>query len=181
LIGQVKREWQDTAYVLSYFGHDAKKRYLDFVRGGIARGRRPELVGGGLIRSVGGWFEVLSLRRSGQRQASGQRVLGDGEFVKQIISEMDELGRENLRLDSYRVDLSHLAERVCEVHNVWLGELRSGSRRREIAEARRVLSWLAVKEFGFSGAEVARYLGVTSSCVTRAVSTGNAPKGDRYL
>ncbi|MCD6158409.1 MAG: hypothetical protein J7J75_02060 [Euryarchaeota archaeon] len=27
------------------------------------RGGRPELVGGGLIRSLDGWFEVLALRR----------------------------------------------------------------------------------------------------------------------
>ncbi len=31
---------------------------------GISRGRRPELAGGGLIRSLGGWSQVLSLRLS---------------------------------------------------------------------------------------------------------------------
>ena len=60
-------------------------------------------------------------------------------------------------------------------------ELRSGSRRHETVEARRVLSWLAVKEFGYSGAEVARYLGVTNSCVTRAVSTANRPDVKSYV
>ncbi len=64
---------------------------------------------------------------------------------------------------------------------VSVGELRSGSRRREIVDARRVLSSLAVKELGYSGAEVARYLGVTTSCVTRVVSSGTGPEVKKYI
>ena len=33
----------------------------------MAQGRRPELVGGGLIRSLGGWSQVLPLRGSRER------------------------------------------------------------------------------------------------------------------
>jgi putative transposase len=183
VMGYAKREWQDTDYVRSFFGrsHEAKGRYQEFVRRGINKGRRPELVGGGLIRSAGGWFEVLALRRSGDRRASDQRILGDGEFVQQLLGEMDEMGGQNLRLPHERMSLDSLAERVCEVHGVRRGELLSGSRRHEIVEARRVLSWLSVKELGYSGAEVARYLGVTNSCVTRAALTGEVPDRETYL
>ncbi|MFH1952840.1 MAG: transposase, partial [Pseudomonadota bacterium] len=138
LMGHVKRDWQDTNYVLSFFGkgHEAKTRYLDFVSAGLTKGRRPELVGGGLIRSAGGWFEVLALRRSGNKQASDQRILGEGEFVQQLLEEIDEIGGKNLRLPHDRMDLDSLAERVSGVHGVRIGELRSGSRRHEIVEAR---------------------------------------------
>jgi len=95
------------------------------------KGERPELVGGGLIRSMGGWFEVFSLRRSGNKQASDQRILGDGDFVSQVFDEMDDLGRENLRLPTRKMDLATLAEKICEVHGIHAGELRSGSRRGE--------------------------------------------------
>jgi len=44
-----------------------------------------------------------------------------------------------------------------------------------------VFSWLAVRELGYSGAEVSRYLGVTTSCITRAVSSGEEPDRKRYL
>ena len=183
LIGNVKREWQDTDYVRSFFGkgHEAKRRYQEFVSRGIGKGRRPELVGGGLVRSAGGWFEVLALRRSGDRQASDQRILGDGEFVQDLLGEMDEMGSRNLRLPLERKSLDLLAERVCEVHGIRSGELLSGSRRREIVEARRIMSRLSVKELGYSGAEVARYLGVTNSCVTRAASSGEVPDREKYL
>jgi len=48
-------------------------------------------------------------------------------------------------------------------------------------ETRRVLSWLAVKELGYSGAEVARYLGVTTSCVTKAVLSGKEPESKSHI
>ena len=143
--------------------------------------RRHELVGGGLIRSLGGWAEVLALRGRGEKEVSDQRVLGDGEFVETVLSEIDDLGKVNLRLARKRMDLSSFAKRLCKVREVSIGELRSGSRRHEIVEARRVFSWLAVKELGYSGAEVARYLGVTTSCVTRAASSGEEPERKGYI
>jgi predicted transcriptional regulator len=45
-------------------------------------------------------------------------------------------------------------------------------RRKEVVKARRAISWIGVRELGYSGADVARYLGVTNSYVTRMISTG---------
>lgn len=61
-----------------------------------------------------------------------------------------------------------LSKKACDVDGVPVGEFRCGSRRREIVNARVVFPWLAVRE-GHSGAEVTRFLGVTTSCVKRAV------------
>jgi len=181
--GRVERKWQETKYILSFFGKGSlgSKRYLKFVAKGIEQGRRPELAGGGLIRSLGGWFEVLALRRRGEKEASDQRILGDGDFVEQALSESEDLTKDNLRLISECMDLSKLAQKVSRVHDISQGELRSGSRRRQAVEARRVLSWLALRELGYSGAEVARYLGVTNSCVIRLASTGKPPPEKKYL
>ncbi len=121
------------------------------------------------------------MRARGERQIFDQRVLGDGEFVEQVLSEMDEQSKENLRIRRNGIDLSLLAKKVCNVDGVSVGELRSGSRRREIVNSRGVFSWLAVRELGYSGAEVARFLGVTTSCVTRAVLSGEGPKVKGYL
>ena len=51
LMGYIKRDWQDTGYILSFFGktRSGKSNYLRFVQQGIALGSRPGLVGGGLI------------------------------------------------------------------------------------------------------------------------------------
>ena len=89
IMGLVKLDWQDIDSVLSYFGGRRKgalNGYRGFVEEGISQGRKPELVGGGLIRSLGGWSQVLSLRRRGMKVASDERVLGSGEFVEGLLS-----------------------------------------------------------------------------------------------
>ena len=183
LMGKVKREWQDTNYVLSYFGQNRYRRrnYQRYVQKGTALGRRPELVGGGLVRSLGGWSEVLALRSRGEKQRSDQRILGNSEFVQEVISGLDDLVKKNLRLSGQRIDIDALAQQVCRKYNISLGELRSGSRRRIVVEARGSISWIAVKELGYSGADVARYLGVTNSCVTRFVASGKKPDVEDFI
>ena len=180
LMGKVKRPWQNTEYVLSFFGNrgDAQNKYLHYVKEGIDKGRRPELVGGGLIRSMGGWSEVLASRRRGEREAADQRILGDGDFVSQIISGLDDFVKKNLRLSGQRIEIKALAKRVCEKYDVSERELRSGSRRNMVVQARQAISWIGVRELGYSGADMARYLGVTNSCVTRMMSTVVKPDID---
>ena len=125
LMGEVKREWQDIDYVLSIFGKDRHRRrnYQRYVQKGVALGRRPELVGGGLVRSLGGWSEVLALRSRGEKQRSDQRILGDSEFVQSVISGLDALVKKNLRLSGQRMDIGALADHVCKKHNISMGEL----------------------------------------------------------
>jgi REP element-mobilizing transposase RayT len=180
LVGKVERKWQNTEYVLSFFGDagNSRKNYSRYVGNGIDQGSRPELVGGGLIRSMGGWSAVLASRRRGEREVADQRILGDGDFVKQVISGLDDLVKKNLRLSEQRIDIKALAKKVSERYNVSIGELRSGGRRRAVVQARRAISWIGVRELGYSGADVARYLGVTNSCVTRMISTGKKPDID---
>ena len=84
LMGKVKNDWQDRDYVLKWFGSkegEAKRAYRQFVRKGTDEGRRPDLVGGGLIRSQGGWSPVKAMRRLGVREKSDERILGSGKFV----------------------------------------------------------------------------------------------------
>jgi len=183
LMGKVKREWQNSEYVLSFFGQTryGRRNYQQYVQKGVALGRRPELVGGGLVRSLGGWSEVLALRGRGEKQRSDQRILGDSEFVRDVISGLDDLVKKNLRLSGRRINIVALAQRVCKKYNISMGELRSGSRRRDVAKARGSISWIAVRELGYSGADVARYLGVTNSCVTRLVASGQTPDVDDFI
>ncbi len=177
LLGRVERKWHDTEYVLSYFGsgRDRRKNYYKYVVEGIDLGRRPELVGGGLVRSLGGWSEVLALRTRKERHAFDSRILGDSDFVQDIRTDLDDKIKKNLRISGQRIDLEELCDRVCKKRNVSLSELLSGSRRREPVNARRIISWLAVHELGYSGAEVARHLGVTNSCITRFLSSEEKP------
>ena len=53
-----------------------------------------------------------------------------------------------------------------------------GGRRGAVVKARRAMSWIGVKELSYSEIDVARYLGVTNSRVTRMISTGKKPDID---
>src|SRR3990172_5978106 len=66
LVGRRPQPWQATVEVLGRFGRPprrARARYRPFVAAGVRQGRRPELQGGGLVRSAGGWAAVGALRR----------------------------------------------------------------------------------------------------------------------
>jgi chromosomal replication initiation ATPase DnaA len=83
--------------------------------------------------------------------------------------------KKNLRISGQRIDLKKLCDRVCKKEDISLAELISGSRGRVIVNARKIVSWAAVHELGYSGAEVASELGVANSCVTRFLSSGVKP------
>lgn len=184
IMGAVERDWQDTATVLSYFGQRrrrAAQRYEAFVKEGIAHGRRPELVGGGLIRSLGGWSQVLSLRRQGVKVPADERILGSGEFTERLLAEAASREKETLRLSRKVVGLATLGKRIMAGERLPESELRSGMRRRGVVRARRLFCQLAVKGMGYSGAEVARFLGVTTSSVNRLAVSEELPEFRKYV
>lgn len=75
---------------------------------GRALGRRPDLIGGGLIRSANGWENVLSLRKDGIFQKSDERILGDSGFVESVLAEADEKVERQCALKSRGIHLDHL-------------------------------------------------------------------------
>jgi len=184
IMGRVERDWQDTDTVLAYFGKRRKEaigRYESFIEDGISQGRRPELVGGGLVRSTGGWSEVLSLRRKGIKVASDDRILGSSDFIQRLLSEAEEKEKETLRLSLKLPDLRSLAREIVTGERIGENELRSGTRKRDVVRAKRVFCQVAVKKIGYSGAEVARFLGVTTSAVNRSANSEELPEVNRYI
>ncbi|MDY6974160.1 MAG: transposase [Thermodesulfobacteriota bacterium] len=170
IIGSAKRKWQDRDTVLAYFGKSEKRaieRYEDFVGEGIEVGSRPDLVGGGLISSLGGWSQVLSLRRAGTKIFSDERILGSSEFVNKVIADAEEKAKETLRLTMKVTDLPFLAQKVCNGQGIDEARLRSGLRKRDVVKTRRIFCQIAVKKMGYSGADVARFLGINTSAVNR--------------
>ena len=70
IMGNRQSKWQDTEKILAMFAKyrkTARRKYREFVEGGIDAGRRPELVGGGLVRSVGGWKKAKILLKGQDR------------------------------------------------------------------------------------------------------------------
>ena len=183
IMGRVKQQWQDVNTILAYFGKGKKavEKYEEFVKEGAVQGRRPELVGGGLLRSQGGWSQVLSLRRKGIKVGSDERILGGDEFIRRLMSEAEERERETLRLGRKVPDLQTLAKRITKGEAIEESELRSGMRTREMVRARRLFCQLAIGRMGYPGAEVARFLGVTTSSANRLASSEKVAHLTKYV
>jgi hypothetical protein len=177
IVGTVKRKWQDTGEILRHFGKGkrlAVKRYIAFLEEGVSRGKRPDLVGGGLLRSVGGWSEVVSMRRRGMGIASDERILGDGGFVERVIAETEAKERETLRLNRKVQGLSEILREVGEREGLDERSLRTVRRARKIVRVIKLFCQLAVRKYGHTGASVARFLGVTTSLVNRYAASGDS-------
>jgi putative transposase len=69
--------------VLGWFGKgmkQARSRYHDFIKEGVSMGKRPELTGGGLVRSVGGWLNLMQMLRAKVFVKGDERILGEAYF-----------------------------------------------------------------------------------------------------
>jgi len=64
---------------------EARKRYRHFVKQGVDQGTRPELQGGGLVRSAGGNKVGLLGREKEEREKGDERILGSGDFVNEAL------------------------------------------------------------------------------------------------
>lgn len=170
LMGRVEYRWQDVAYVLKWFEKSLKQArplYQRFVEQGIGLGRQPHLVGGGLVRSAGGWSEIKALRRIGSREKGDQRILGSGPFVENILNEAELAKRYRLANLDRKKMASELIEGCCQDSGVSIEALRGGSRLRHISKVRRELAYRLTSELGLTLAETARLLGVSTSGVAK--------------
>jgi uncharacterized protein YijF (DUF1287 family) len=84
--------------------------------------------------------------------------------------------KETLRLRKNLTDLPCLARQIGREEGITEAELRSGSRKKEVSKARRRFCQWAVVKLGYPGAQVARFLGVTTSAVVRAATSEELPK-----
>ena len=176
LMGNKKREWQDAEFVLDYFGKrvaEARRNYRAYVKKGIEKGRRPELVGGGLIRSLGGWDEIKKMRLTGQdRIKSDQRILGESDFVLNVLSESEEKFERKYRLRNLGYDYAKILERVSSLFDLEMDYITRRGRQKERVEARDLLCYWSAMELGISMANLAKRLDMTISAVSYAVQRG---------
>ncbi len=166
LMGSHENNWQDTDYVLGQFGKragEARKRYREFVQKGIEQGRRPELVGGGLVRSPGG---------AGERIKSDARILGDSNFAEAMLEAGNARRDRQARLRAMGYDFDRLVERVAALFDLPAREvLRRGKFARTVP-ARSLLCHWANRELGISAVALAGRLEIARSTVSQSIARG---------
>lgn len=164
IMGKGALDGQQTDEILSLFGRGkerGRRLYRQFVIDGIDKGRRDELVGGGLRRSLAEDDEP------GGRQACDARILGSGGFVENLWREV-----ETSPLSESEITLAELVHLVTEKLGIEKDALRQRTKRFDLAEAKAAICYLATRRHGFSGVEVAKVLNLTRSGVSVAARRG---------
>ena len=175
VVGRIPRAWQDRRTVLSWFGSTegrAMHAYRDYVREGIPVGRRPELVGGGLVRSAGGWAEVRALRRQKEPLAGDPRILGSSDFVEGLLRDAEAHQAAALRRPTTPHETAALIARRCQRARVSVEELKRGGRRGCLSGVRADLARHLVVRLGLSLAQAARHLGVSTAAISKILRKG---------
>jgi REP element-mobilizing transposase RayT len=175
LLGKRKNDWQNTRYVLRLFGKrlsSSRKHYREFVEKGVLMGKRRDLVGGGLIRSVGGWEALKAFSQLKIHVKGDERILGDSDFVESVLEEQNERLARRDHLQARGVDFDTIADRVAKIFDLKPEEVMSSGKKPQRVKARSLLCYWAVKELDMSGAKVACQLKITNSAVSRSVARG---------
>ncbi len=177
LMGTGKREWQDDRAVLALFAEktsQARQRYEAFVSEGVQLGRQPELTGGGLLRSSGGWSALKDHRRDDTRIKGDERILGSSEFVERVITKASDSYERKTLFASRGIDMECLLASTARHYEVQGEDLGSRGKGRKIARARAVFCYLAVRKLQLSCVEVGMRLNLTPSAVSKSVARGRA-------
>jgi len=175
LMGRSEDSWQDIASVLGIFGKlksAAQRKYRQFVENGIPLGKQPELTGGGVIRSAGGWEALKPLFQKRVHVKGDERILGDSNFVDSVLNEAKEKMERRYRLKALGYDFKRVVERAAEVFDMPADEILSPGKQPARVRARSVAAYWAVRELGLEGTEIGRRLGLSQSAVSRAVGRG---------
>ena len=117
----------------------------------------------------------------GERLVSDRRVLGSGEYIKKIYSEADRKQKETLRLLSRKVDLPTLSKKISGREGIREEDLYSGKRMKKVVKVRKIFCQLTVNKMGYTGADVARFLGISTSAVNRMATSAEMPDLEQVL
>ncbi len=177
LMGKINRDWQDSSFVLSLFHEkqsSAKRSYYSFVEKGISLGKRPDLVGGGLIRSAGGWVAVQSLRKSKECFSNDERILGSSDFVTSVLKQANEDYEKKIGVKNQDFDIEKIIHFVCEHLSLNPLLLNSPTKQPSITRARAIISSIAFDTLRLKGVDIAQRLNLTPTAISKLSAKGRA-------
>lgn len=175
LMGRIADGWQEVDDVLALFGEEKRaslRRYRRFLQKGIGKGKISELTGGGLVRSVGGWCVLRSMRRMNSHLKGDERILGDSRFVQEVLDAAHERYESRFALSASGCTFDNIVALVGERLNLTAETILSPGKQPERVKARSLVAYLAVRQLGMTGTDVGKRLCASQSAISRAVARG---------
>lgn len=184
VLGHQALPWQDTEAVLRLFDRNsdsARQKYNAFVKAGLSQGSRPDLIGGGLVRSAGGWGVINMMRQLKVHLKGDERILGDSEFVQSVLDRAEEEIVQKYRFSAKGYDLDYVIRRAASVFDVPVEEVFEPGKQPRRVSARSVAAYWAVRKLCIDGTVVGKTLGLSQSAISRAVKRGERLISDKGL
>ena len=184
LVGTRTYCWQNTKTILARFAsrkRAAAAAYRKFIEDGWGMGRRADLTSGGLRHGANGWEALTEGNRHREYQRGDERILGEDAFVTLALQRMqEEINRkENLRRAGMTLDA--LAIKACDLMGIKPEDLKRKGRLNRVSSAKALIAYWGQKEMGFSGAEIARYLGMTRQGAHHVSKLGERVAREKHL
>ena len=175
IMGRKSRKWQNIAGVLDLFSDTvflARKYYRSFVKKGVDQSHREDLIGGGLTRSSGGWSSVKAMRKAKIYEKSDERILGDGEFVENVLSTCrKQLERKYILINS-GVTTDEIAVIAAKLVNTEPELIFKPGKERDRVRARSLFCYWSAKELGVPMTDLSRLLKISLSAISLSVKRG---------
>ena len=167
IIKGIKDSLIDRDEVLNYFGKKggrAKMKYEEYLREGV--GLKENFSGGGLIRSMGGIETVLNMKGK-DRQAYDERILGQGNFVEEVLKKAG----EKEKTERIIKDTDDLLSKISGYYGINRNDILN-SRVKEVREARVVLIYMGCEYLRKSVTEMGEILRIKQPAASMARMKG---------
>src|SRR3989339_1946333 len=157
LLGAAIHVFQTTGEILEHFDSnrtEAVKKYLAFIDEAKDTGKRRDLSGGGLKRSLAGWDSIKELKENWR---GDERLLGDVDFVNEVlkISEENLKKKEKLKKDGW--DINRVIKLSCNLMGIDEANILKFSRKDKASQARSLAAFWLNRDLGINMAEIGRY------------------------
>jgi len=179
LTGSLKNEWQNLDEILSHFSESKQKAiasYRDFIQEGLSIKKRDDLTGGGLRRSAGGWGGVWELKQRKEYWRGDERVLGDGNFVENVLNAAEKEIETKSRLKMEGWNIERLGKRISELFSVNIKDIQRKVRQKNKSDAKAVFAFWAKREIGIASSELGAFLSCSRAGLTQLIN-----KGEKYI
>jgi len=145
--------------ILGFFGEtegQAKTEYKKFVEAGL--NSKENFMSGGLIQSVD---KIKGILMSGEMQMSDERILGDGNFVNDVLERMGEIDKEKKHFKN----LGDLLNKLSQYYKVEPQDILKTKTMR-VREARMALVYYANKYLDISATSAGKTLGISQAAAS---------------
>ena len=103
---------------------------------------------------------------------SDERILGDSDFVSQILSKANEDLERKYELKSKGVDLNFITRKVAGLLEMSVDAVWQQGKYKHLVTARSLISYWAVRELGMTTVQLARKFKISDVAVGKSVKRG---------